>query len=67
VEEGKTIAVDPRIIPMGSLVFIEGIGYRVAQDVGGAIKGKRIDVYIADLDEALKFGVKRGVNVYLIE
>lgn len=67
VEEGKTIAVDPRIIPMGSLVFIEGIGYRVAQDVGGAIKGKRIDVYIADLEEALKFGVKRGVNVYLIE
>ncbi len=67
VEEGTTVAVDPRVIPMGRRVYIEGIGYRVAQDTGGAIKGKRIDVYIEDLQEALEFGVKRGVDVYLVD
>lgn len=67
VQEGTTIAVDPRVIPMGSRVYIEGIGYRVAQDTGSAIKGNRIDVYIEDLEEALRFGVKKGVAVYLVE
>lgn len=67
VEEGVTIAVDPRVIPMGSRVYIEGIGYRVAQDTGGAIKGRRIDVYMEDLQEALQFGVKKDVAVYLVD
>jgi len=67
VQEGTTIAVDPRVIPMGSRVYIEGIGYRVAQDTGSAIKGRRIDVYIEDLQEALEFGVKKDVAVYLVE
>jgi uncharacterized protein YabE (DUF348 family)/3D (Asp-Asp-Asp) domain-containing protein len=38
------IAVDPRVIPLGSHVFVEGYGYAVAADTGGAIKGKIIDV-----------------------
>lgn len=67
VQEGTTIAVDPRVIPLGSRVYIEGVGFRIAQDTGGAIKGNRIDVYIEDLQEALEFGVKRGVAVYLVE
>lgn len=66
VKEGRTIAVDPTIIPIGSTVFIEGIGYRKAEDTGSAIKGSRIDVYIKDLDEAVDFGVKKGVKVYVI-
>lgn len=66
VKEGRTIAVDPTIIPIGSTVYIEGIGYRKAEDTGSAIKGSRIDVYIKDLDEAVDFGVKKGVKVYVI-
>lgn len=43
--EGKTIAVDPAVIPYGSIVLINGNEY-VAQDCGGAIKGRKIDVFV---------------------
>ena len=43
-EEGRTIAVDPSIIPYGSIVLINGNEY-VAQDCGGAIKGNKIDIF----------------------
>jgi 3D (Asp-Asp-Asp) domain-containing protein len=66
VQDGVTVAVDPRVIPIGSRVYIEGIGYRVAQDVGGAIKGKRIDVYMSNLQTARLFGVKHRVRVELV-
>lgn len=59
----RTIAVDPHLIPLGSLVYIDGIGYRVAEDVGGAVKGEHIDVYFPSDDEAVQFGVKRHVKV----
>lgn len=55
VKEGETIACPPEIA-LGTPVFIEDVGLRVCRDRGGAIKGKRLDVYIADLDEALAFG-----------
>lgn len=44
-EEGRTIAVDPTIIPYGSIVLINGNEY-VAQDCGGAIKGNKIDIFV---------------------
>lgn len=67
VKPGVTIAADPRIIPMGSTVYIEGIGTRVVQDTGSAIKGHRIDIYIPDLSEARQFGVKKDVKVYRVD
>jgi len=56
---GRTIAVDPRIIPFDSFVFIPGMGWRVAEDVGGAIKGYKIDVLLASKGAAMKFGRKK--------
>jgi len=67
VKENFTIAVDPEVIPLGSLVYIEGLGIRKAEDTGSAIKGKKIDVYIPDLKEALEFGVKKNVKVYVLK
>ena len=54
---GYSIAVDPRVIPYGTVVIINGKEYE-AQDCGGAIKNKRIDVYFNDHKEALEFGVQ---------
>lgn len=65
--DGLTIAVDPDVIPIGSRVYIEGVGYRIAQDVGSAIQGKRIDIFINDLSKAKQFGVKKDVRVELVE
>jgi len=65
-KEGRTIAVDPDIIPLGTTVFIEGIGVRTAEDIGSAIQGNRIDVFMTDLKKARKFGVKKNVKVYVI-
>ncbi|VBB09880.1 Hypothetical protein LUCI_5178 [Lucifera butyrica] len=63
------IAVDPRVIPLGSRVFIrypDGHGaYAVAEDVGGAIKGNRIDVAKSTVREADHFGIK-PVKVYVL-
>ncbi|WP_248924532.1 3D domain-containing protein [Paenibacillus hamazuiensis] len=64
--EGRTIAVDPRIIPMGWWVYIDGIGFRRAEDTGGAIKGNKIDVYFESDSYAKRFGLKRGYTVYVI-
>ena len=66
VTEYVTISVDPRIIPLGSVVYIEGLGYRTAQDTGSAIKGHIIDLYIPDLQEAKKFG-RQKLKVYLVK
>lgn len=60
-----TVAVDPHMIPLGSLVYINGVGYRVAEDVGGAIRGSHIDVYFSSDGQARAFGVKRHVKVFV--
>ncbi|MDG0795281.1 ubiquitin-like domain-containing protein [Cohnella ginsengisoli] len=66
VSEGRTIAVDPDVVPLGWWVYIEGIGFRRAEDTGSAIKGKKIDVYYDSERYANKFGKKRGNTVYVI-
>lgn len=60
----KVIAVDPGIIPLGSTVYIEGLGTFTAEDIGGAINGNHIDVLV-DYGEAEPLGVKRDVKVYV--
>ncbi|MBR2563151.1 MAG: DUF348 domain-containing protein [Paenibacillus sp.] len=66
VTEGRTIAVDPKVIPIGWWVYIEGLGFRRAEDTGGAIKGNKIDVYFDSVKHALNFGRKKGKTVYVI-
>lgn len=65
-KEGRTIAVDPSIIPYGSLVYIQGYGYFIAEDCGGAIKGNRIDIFTSSYDHAIRQGKKKA-NVWLLE
>lgn len=60
---GRTVAVDPTVIPIGSEVVINDHTY-IAEDVGGAIKENRIDVYFNSHEEALEFGVQYA-DVYL--
>ena len=59
-----TIAVDPRVIPLGSKVYIEGMGTYYAEDTGGAIKGNILDVFVRTEAEANRLGVKYA-DVYL--
>lgn len=58
-EEGITMAVDPKVIPLGREVYIEGVGIRTAQDTGSAIKGRRIDLYFKHHEDALRWGRQR--------
>ena len=58
-QPGKTIAVDPRVIPLGSKVYIDELGEFVAEDTGGAIRGQRIDLFMENLDYALDWGVRK--------
>lgn len=61
-KEGRTIAVDPSVIPYGTTVIINGKEY-VAEDCGGAIKGKKIDMYFDSHEETLEWG-KQQVEVF---
>jgi 3D (Asp-Asp-Asp) domain-containing protein len=60
---GRTIAVDPDIIPLGSQIIIDGITY-TAEDVGGKVKGKRIDIFVDSRKEAIQRGkIQREVRL----
>jgi len=60
-----TIAVDPKVIPLGSLVYIDSLGLALATDTGKAIKGMIIDICFTNMKEAKKWGRKK-VNVYVL-
>lgn len=55
----KVIAVDPSVIPLGSKVWVEGYGYAIAADTGGAIKGNKIDVFVSSKSQAASWGRKK--------
>ncbi|MCM3664231.1 LysM peptidoglycan-binding domain-containing protein [Mesobacillus subterraneus] len=64
--DAKVIAVDPSVIPLGSKVYVEGYGYATAEDIGGAIKGNRIDVFIPTQSGALQWG-RKSVKVTILD
>lgn len=62
----KVIAVDPNVIPLGTKVHVEGYGYAIAADTGGAINGGKIDVLFYSKSEALNWG-RKTVTVTILE
>jgi len=66
------VAVDPRVIPLGTKLYIECAdgsfiyGHSIAADTGGAIKGNKIDLFFPSHYDALQFG-RRAVNVYVLD
>lgn len=64
-KSGKTVAVDPQIIPLGSRIYIDGIGWRIAEDTGPAIKNNALDVFMDTKKECLQWG-RRTVEVYIV-
>lgn len=62
----SSIAVDPKVIPLGTKLYIEGYGYGIAEDTGGAIKGNIIDVFFNSNSECIRWG-RRTVNVYILK
>ena len=62
----KVIAVDPSVIPLGSKVWVEGYGHAIAGDIGGAIKGKKIDLHVPTKKAAYNFG-RRTVKIKVID
>ncbi|MBO0473143.1 peptidase M23 [Enterococcus ureasiticus] len=61
--QSNVIAVDPSVIPLGSFVEVEGYGFAVAGDTGGAINGNIIDVHFPSVDQCLTWGRRNNVKV----
>lgn len=65
------VAVDPRVIPLGTRLYIESengsyvYGYAEAADTGGAIKGYKVDIYLDTYEQAIQFG-RRNMRVYVL-
>lgn len=60
-----TVAADPNVLKMGSVIYIVGWGFGIVTDTGPAIKGMEIDICFTTMDEAMRFG-KQDVKVYLL-
>ncbi len=67
-----TVAVDPRVIPLGTKLYVESLdgtsdyGFAIAEDKGSAIKGKKIDLFFNSNRSAMNFG-RRNVKVYILK
>ena len=62
----STIAVDRNVIPLGTRVYVENYGYAICEDVGGAIKGNRIDLFMNSESDARSWG-RRNVTIYILD
>ena len=62
---GRTVAVDKSVIPLGSILYVEGYGILIAEDTGGDIKGNRLDIFVDMKEEAVKLGRKQA-KVYIL-
>lgn len=60
------IAVDPKVIPLGTKLYVEGYGNAIAGDTGGAIKGKRLDLFMNTNEECYAWGRKK-VKVWKVQ
>jgi 3D (Asp-Asp-Asp) domain-containing protein len=70
VRDGKalsTIAADPEVFPLGTVLFIPGYGYGVVADTGSAIKGKKIDLYFNTKDQVYQEWGKKTVQVFVVK
>ena len=65
VTPGVTVAADPAVLPLGTRVYIDGIGERVVQDIGGAIRGHKIDLAVESHRKAVAWGRKEA-DVWII-
>ncbi|GEN47008.1 3D domain-containing protein [Alkalibacillus haloalkaliphilus] len=63
----STIAADLNVFPLGTVLYIPDYGYGIVTDIGGAIKGNKIDLYYDTVDEVFNKWGKREVEVYVIE
>jgi 3D (Asp-Asp-Asp) domain-containing protein len=63
----STIAADPDVFPIGTVLFVPDYGYAVVADTGSAIKGDRIDLYFSTVSEVYRKWGKRKIRVYVIE
>ncbi len=62
-EEGRTVAADWDVLPAGTEIYLDGIGWRTVEDTGSGITGDKLDLYMDSHEAALEFGV-REVEVY---
>lgn len=62
----KVISVDPKVIKLGTRVYVEGYGYAIAGDTGGAIKGNKIDIFVPSHKSAIQWG-RRTVKVNILQ
>jgi 3D (Asp-Asp-Asp) domain-containing protein len=63
----STVAADPNVFPIGTILFIPDYGYGVVADTGGAIKGNRLDLYYETVKDVYSSWGKKQLDVYVIQ
>lgn len=54
-----TIAADPKVLPLGTQLYVPGYGYGTVEDTGGAIQGRRLDLFFSTHERARQWGIQR--------